>query len=203
MCTKRITIVVGLVLVVLLGYIGYSDAVRTWQNLQDQKNHIEQMSNRYQELNEELDSTKETEKKSQEQVDKLEQEKKALEEKRSKLEAELQAKLEAKAKLEEASKRVVNTATLTTTAYAAGCGDNQYAAYIYGMESGGRVSGKCNPSARNASGCFGIGQDCNGVLEKKCGANYECQNKFFTEYATRRYGSWERAYLFWTKKGWW
>lgn len=86
-----------------------------------------------------------------------------------------------------------------------GCGDNPYAAYIYGMESGGRVAGNCDPSARNSGGCLGIGQACPGAkLLAVCpNLDYNCQNAFFTNYAISRYGSWASAYEAWKIKKWW
>lgn len=74
---------------------------------------------------------------------------------------------------------------------------NAAKAYIYARESGN------NPNATNPNGCYGIGQDCNGVVRDKCGANYACQDQHFTNYAMGRYGSWEAAYAFWQKNHWW
>ena len=84
-----------------------------------------------------------------------------------------------------------------------GCGDNQYAAYIYGQESGGRVTGMCNTTAMNAGGCFGIGQACPGSKVARCGSDYACQNEWFTGYALGRYKSWAAAYNFHRANGWW
>lgn len=85
-----------------------------------------------------------------------------------------------------------------------GCGDNQYAAYIYGQESGGHVTGNCNPSARNPGGCLGIGQACPGSkLVAACpNLDYACENAFFTNYANK-YGGWAGSYQFWLANGWW
>ncbi len=74
---------------------------------------------------------------------------------------------------------------------------NAAKAYIYARESGN------NPNATNPSGCYGLGQDCNGVLRAQCGADYACQDQFFTNYAMRRYGSWENALAFWQSHHWW
>lgn len=74
---------------------------------------------------------------------------------------------------------------------------NSAKAYIYSRESGN------NPNATNPNGCYGIGQDCNGVVRNQCGANYTCQDQYFTNYAMRRYGSWEAAYAFWQNNHWW
>lgn len=78
----------------------------------------------------------------------------------------------------------------------AGCGDNFYANYIYMHES------DCNLNAVNSQGCRGIGQACPGS-KLPCGADYACQNAFFTRYAMDRYGSWEGAYNFWINNHWW
>jgi LysM repeat protein len=74
---------------------------------------------------------------------------------------------------------------------------NAAKAYIYSRESGN------NPTATNPAGCYGIGQDCNGVLRSQCGADYACQDAYFDAYAQRRYGSWEGAYAFWQANHWW
>lgn len=79
--------------------------------------------------------------------------------------------------------------------YTAPAGDAK--AYIYSRESGN------NPTATNPAGCYGLGQDCNGVLRAQCGADYACQDAYFDSYATRRYGSWDGALAFWQANGWW
>lgn len=77
-----------------------------------------------------------------------------------------------------------------------GCGDNAYAHFIYMRESG------CNTSAVNAAGCRGIGQACPGS-KLPCGADYGCQNAYFTQYAIDRYGSWQQAYNYWLQNSYW
>jgi hypothetical protein len=64
-------------------------------------------------------------------------------------------------------------------------------AFIYFKESSN------NPAAENSIGCYGLGQDCNGIVKTKCGASYECQDAFFSDYAIRRYGSFVKAKQFW------
>lgn len=81
-------------------------------------------------------------------------------------------------------------------AVAGGCGDNFYANYIYMHESG------CNPASVNSIGCRGIGQACPGS-KLPCGADYACQNAYFTRYANERYGGWAGAYSFWVSHHWW
>jgi hypothetical protein len=84
------------------------------------------------------------------------------------------------------------------------CGDNYYAAFIYGMESGGRVVGNCDTGSRNGGGCLGIGQACPGskLLAACPNLDYACENVFFTNYASK-YGGWAGAYNFWQANGWW
>lgn len=67
-------------------------------------------------------------------------------------------------------------------------------AFIYFKESSN------NPLAKNAQGCFGLGQDCNGIVEERCGGDYACQDTFFTEYMLRRYGTWQAAKSFWLSR---
>lgn len=82
------------------------------------------------------------------------------------------------------------------TITAAGCGDNQYANFIYMHESG------CRTTAMSPNGCYGIGQACPASKLAYCGADYACQNAFFTAYAGK-YGGWAGAYAFWVSHGWW
>lgn len=74
---------------------------------------------------------------------------------------------------------------------------NAAKAFIYAHESGN------NPNATNPNGCYGLGQDCNGRVRAMCGADYACQDAYFTRYAMGRYGSWEAAYAFWQSHRWW
>jgi len=77
-----------------------------------------------------------------------------------------------------------------------GCGDNVYKQFIYQHESG------CDVNAVNYLGCRGIGQACPGS-KLPCGADFACQDAYFTEYANERYGGWEQAYNAWVAQGWW
>lgn len=209
MSIKSIITVLGILVIGFFGYVAYKDAVSIWQNLHKQQEQIQNLNDEYKKLDVKLDETIETKEQSQQEVQKLEEEKRKLEEERQRLERELQAKAESKARLAAASERVINTATNTQTASATparvasgGCGDNQYAAYIYGQESGGRVTGNCDPAAVNEGGCRGIGQACPGS-KLPCGADYACQNAWFTQYAMSTYGSWAAAFNFHKANGWW
>lgn len=207
MSSKSIIVVLGTIIVVALGYIGYTDAVRTWQNLQNQKNQIENLNTEYQKLDKELDDTKETKKQSQEEVQKLEQEKKKLEEEREKLRSELQAKAEAKAKLAAASRDVINRATNTQTAAAisGNCSSWMAEAGVVDVESAYNPIMKesgCNPNAVNPySGACGIGQ------QLPCGKWAHEWNdpvggiKDMQNYVFGRYKSWANAWSYFQRNG--
>jgi hypothetical protein len=153
---------------------------------------------RYDILNKNLDKELHEKTLNQDRVKQLEQEKQELEQKKIELEQQLGAKKEA---ARVAAAQLNNAASFTATAYAAasvvsGCGDNSMANYIYMHESG------CNLNAVNAGGCRGIGQACPGS-KLPCGADYACQNAWFTNYANQRYGGWQGAYNFWLANHWW
>ncbi len=84
----------------------------------------------------------------------------------------------------------------TQSAAIANCGDNSYANFIYMHESG------CRTMAMSPNGCYGIGQACPASKIAYCGADYACQNAFFTAYSAK-YGGWAGAYAFWVAHGWW
>jgi outer membrane murein-binding lipoprotein Lpp len=63
-------------------------------------------------------------------------------------------------------------------------------AFMYCHESGN------DPTAMNAGGCRGLGQACPGS-KLPCGADYACQDAWFTNYMQERYGSWEAAKAHW------
>ena len=77
------------------------------------------------------------------------------------------------------------------------CGDNIYKQYIYQHESG------CRTDAVNSIGCAGLGQACPGSKLPCSLTDWLCQDQYFTNYATQRYGSWEAAYAFWVANRWW
>lgn len=91
----------------------------------------------------------------------------------------------------------VRTFRPVATAMTAPLPDDAAKAFIYSHESGN------NPSATNPHGCYGLGQDCNGRVRALCGADYACQDAYFNNYASSRYGSWSGAEAFWQTHGWW
>lgn len=111
----------------------------------------------------------------------------------------LNKQLQAKKDKESLIEKVISPFTPQIASAYEGCGDNQYAAFIYQHESG------CNIYAKNAGGCLGIGQACPGskLLAVCPDLNYACQNSFFTAYANSAYGGWYGAYNAWLSKGWW
>lgn len=78
-----------------------------------------------------------------------------------------------------------------------GCGSDPYQQLVYQFESG------CSTTAVNPNGCYGLGQDCNGIVENQCGADWTCQNNYFTQYMLSRYGSWAIAWAHEQAVSWW
>jgi hypothetical protein len=95
-----------------------------------------------------------------------------------------------------ATRQVAKAAPVAAAAYPAVSG-NSAKAFIYAHESGN------NPNATNGNGCYGLGQDCNGKVRAQCGADYACQDAYFTAYANSRYGGWGGALAFWQSHHWW
>lgn len=175
--------------------------------LQDRTADLKDLDIRYKNLNIELNKAEDLNK---QEIDKLEVEKNKLKEEKARLERELQARVDAKeaqrVALASLPEKVLNTLTATETASAAplrssgttgNCGDNMYKQYIYQHESG------CNTDRYNSIGCYGIGQSCPKSKIDHCGADFACQDSWFSGYAVSRYGSWEGAYNFWLTNHWW
>lgn len=215
---KTLFTVLGILLVGLLAYVGYTDAVSTKTKKQNLHREVHHLNTTNEKLDEKLEETIEVKEEKEQKAQQLEQENQNLETEKQRLERELQSKIEAKAKLAAASQQVINTATVTASAapvatetpapvsgsgFMTNCGDNEYAAYIYGMESGGLVPGHCDTGAVNYLGCTGIGQSCPASKIAHCGVDYACQNAWFSNYAIERYGSWAAAYAYHKANGWW
>lgn len=90
-----------------------------------------------------------------------------------------------------------STTPVATVAAAYPVSNDAAKAFIYAHESGN------NPNATSPNGCYGLGQDCNGRVRALCGADYVCQDAYFTNYALSRYGSWAAAEAFWQAHHWW
>jgi hypothetical protein len=75
---------------------------------------------------------------------------------------------------------------------------NTYKQYIYQHESNN------NPQAINASsGACGLGQALPCSKLPCTLSDYQCQDKWFENYAAVRYGGWENAYNWWINHKWW
>lgn len=206
MISKRIlepvlpTLVVLFASVFLFGGVVYAQSTENSRPLSVNKQIIEQRTQEVKTKSEVVYSTNLTVNTLQEKTEALQSQ---LETEKQKI-AELKQKIQNKKAAEARATRVVVRASVAVnTAPVGNCGDNYYASYIYGMESGGRVVGNCSTTARNAGGCYGIGQACPGSKIAHCGSDYACQNAWFTNYAIQRYGSWENAYNFHKTRGWW
>lgn len=129
----------------------------------------------------------------QQQVKELDSQLKEKEKVRLELEnktKELEQKLQAKAN----QKPVVRVASVTTVPKT----EAEAKLFIYLKESGNRTN-----AINKSSGACGLGQalPCSKL---DCSLDdYDCQDKWFTNYAIRRYGSWVGAYQFWLSHHWW
>jgi len=100
------------------------------------------------------------------------------------------------AKLKEPPRPVVKTPYRAPTQVS---GVSNPKLFIYNKESGN------NPKRYNSQGCVGLGQACPGSkLIRACpNLDYACEDAWFTNYAVKRYGSWQGAYNFWVQNHWW
>jgi len=200
---KRKIYLAAILALLIIAVTALVHANKNADNLADQQVKLQTNQTELHKVNNKLDQVKqekiEVEDNSKQQIQKLEEDKKNLEQ-------QLQAKAEQKAKLAaaEAEKLAqaaapVVSAKRVEAATVSGCGDNELANYIYMHESG------CRPTITNAEGCVGIGQACpaSKLLAVCPDLSYACQNKFFTDYAMQRYGSWQGAYNFWLANKWW
>lgn len=121
---------------------------------------------------------------------------KTLEEKQAEIkrlqkkQADLERQLEAR-RLVKAQEAKAYAASLSQASYGCHTG-NWYKDYVYSHESG------CNKYARNrSSSACGLGQawPCSKL---PCSlSDYSCQDRWFSNYALSRYGSWYNAYKYW------
>lgn len=89
MSSKKITTVIGTLIVILFCYISYRDTVITLQNLQKQQDQIKNLNIQYEKTNQDLDKTVELKSSSKTEIQKLQEEKEKLNAERQKLEYEL------------------------------------------------------------------------------------------------------------------
>jgi hypothetical protein len=200
----NIRLVLAALLVVGFTALGISDITKKNDKIQLKNIELKSTSTKlktlelkYDHLQVELNKTDAT---NEAKIKQLESEKQHLEQERQRLEKEVAVKAEAKRVAALKLQNAATAATGTATAYAASngyCGDNQYKQFIYQHESG------CNTNRWNSSGCYGIGQSCPASKIAHCGADFACQDAWFSNYAVSRYGSWAGAYAFWAQNHWW
>lgn len=163
--------------------------------LQSKQSDLQLMEIKFNKLNVDLQTQLQQKNIDQNKVNDLQKQKEDLQKQLDDAQKALQARADQKASEQQ---KIAQAASLTTKAYAAtGCNTgNMYKDYIYSHESG------CNPASVNSIGCRGIGQACPGS-KLPCGADFACQDAYFTTYALSRYGSWQAAYNFWLINHWW
>lgn len=184
-----------LVIVIVIAFVGAGirDVVNREHKIRVQKIEIIDTSTKlrildekYIKLNSDLDHKTKT-------LEQVEQERQQLEKEKQELQRQLSAKKEAQRVAQVKTPQIIPTANASS----GNCGDNPYKQFIYMKESG------CRTDAMNSIGCYGIGQSCPASKIAHCGADFACQDAWFSNYAVTRYGSWEKAYNFWVKNRWW
>lgn len=188
--SKTIKVVIS----ILLAIVGVTTAILAYQYTYSAKLESELEAKQSVIEKKGLELKKQTEKLNLTDKQKLELQKQVedLNKAKTDLESQLQAKKAEKARLAVVGVQVVKAQAVPTYSLPA----NQAKAFIYQHESGN------NPNAVNSIGCRGLGQACPGS-KLPCGADYACQDAWFTNYAMTRYGSWEAAYQFWIAHRWW
>lgn len=192
---KRLLKVLSVLTLILFVGLAIHYTVKQKQTLQFKTIELKSKEAQLIELNQKYDDVlklqTKTEAEKQQQQEKIKQ----LESDRERLQRELQAK----ANKYLADSQKLNTAALSApkASAASNCNTgNPYKDFIYMKESG------CRTTAVNSIGCRGIGQACPGS-KLPCGDDFACQDRWFSNYAITRYGSWESAYNFWLKNRWW
>ena len=80
--------------------------------------------------------------------------------------------------------------------------------FIYNKESNNspcKINGGAIDCNYNGDRACGIGQSlpCQKLTAVCNLSDYDCQDKWFTNYAVNRYGSWAKAIQFWSINKWW
>lgn len=98
-----------------------------------------------------------------------------------------------------APKTPQRASTKPTTPIVSTQSEQWYKIFIYNHESGN------DPKRWNTSGCVGLGQACpaSKLLAVCPTLDYACEDRWFTNYAISRYGSWYNAYRWWIAHRWW
>lgn len=205
---KRILLITIAVLITV-GYVGSGihflvSRANTLQlqeiKIRSTTNDLKELQLQYKTLDSTLDQELQKKTTDAEKLKQLESEKQKLDERNKQLEEQLQARLQKK---EEERKRQESVASsilspLSGVAHAEGIIDcanqNSSKAFIYCHESDN------NPGAYNAGGCRGLGQACPGSKLPCTDSDYLCQDQWFTNYMSSRYGTWDIAKAAWQSR---
>ena len=192
---KRLLKVLSVLTLILFVGLAIHYTVKQKQTLQFKTIELKSKEAQLIELNQKYDEVLKLQTKSEAEKQQQQEKIKQLESDRERLQRELQAK----ANKYLADSQKLNTAVLSApkASAASNCNTgNPYKDFIYMKESG------CRTTAVNSIGCRGLGQACPGS-KLPCDDDFACQDRWFSNYAITRYGSWESAYNFWLKNRWW
>lgn len=192
--------------------------------LKSQTSKIQDLNMQYDQLNNRLQAASDKKEQSKERIDKLNEEKKELEAEKERLRSELQAKLDKKNKMQEATAKVANAVSNTSTASASGGGCSEWmkqagitdpiafeivnkenrncdpCVYNDGSPTGAR---DCNYSGGNA---YGIPQSLPGSKMASEGEDWRTnpvtQLRWMQKYVLEKYGSWAGAQSHHNANGW-
>lgn len=188
--SKKVLFTAGVVAILVLGAIVTSNLNK---KIEQKQRDLQQTSKRLNQIEREKNELEQGKQIRQEKIKQLEQEKQQLNSEKESLNQQLSKKRE---QMKLASAVSISKPVAASPAPVRAISGSAKA-FIYMKESGN------NPNATNAQGCYGIGQDCNGIVKSKCGANYACQDAYFSSYANSRYGGWDGALAAWQSKHWW
>lgn len=196
----RNRIITALLAVALLGFaaLGIANITKTHNKLktkdiqlQSKQSDLQLLEIKFNKLNIDLQKEQGNKTQDQKKIEELQKAKDLLQKQLEDAERDLQAKA---VKQEAEKQKLAQAARITPTVHAEST--NFYKNFIYQHESGN------NPASVNSIGCRGLGQACPGT-KLPCGADYACQDAWFTNYMQQRYGSWANAYTFWVNNHWW
>lgn len=191
---NRIFIIVTLIILPII-----SLGISYHSHQEEQKAHLRQQTSQEQKKKEELNNKLIEEQQAKQLKEEEVKTKDSEIQKRDVEIIDLKKRVEAKAqaKLASATKTSPASSVRATGGSSGYCGDNVYKQFIYRKESG------CVTDRWNSSGCYGIGQACPASKIAHCGADFACQDAWFSAYAQRAYGGWAQAYSAWLRQGWW
>lgn len=191
---RKLQIVLAVLLLVTFAGLAIHGISNNRQEIHRQNIELESKEFKLHKIESEFKTLNEQYKQELEKKDSDQQKLKEYEERIRQMEADYKALEISKANQKAEQQRLANAAPrLSATAYAAtGCNTGNAAKdFIYMKESG------CNPGAINPGGCRGLGQACPGSKLPCSDSDYACQDAWFTNYMSQRYGTWEAAKAHW------